>query len=264
MGGLRLVWQRRGTRAVMLVAALTLASGPQSGVARAQGDDKAAADRGRNQFAQSCGFCHGADATGARGPDLLRSPVVAHDVKGSEIGPVIRQGRADKGMPAMALSDAQILDIAAFLHARAAEALSSSSVPSVYPIEKLLTGKAEAGKAFFEGAGGCNKCHSATGDLAGIASKRTPMELEARMLYPEGKHATATVTLPTGEQVKGEVKHVDDFVIGLRDASGWYRSFRRDRVKVELQDPLAAHRDLLEKLTQANVHDLFAYLETLK
>ena len=248
----------------MLVATLTLVSGPRGQGARAQGDDKGAVERGRNQFAQSCGFCHGADATGARGPDLLRSPVVAHDVKGSEIGPVIRQGRTDKGMPAMALSDAQILDIAAFLHARAAEALSSSSVPSVYPIQKLLTGKAEAGKTFFEGAGGCNKCHSATGDLAGIASKRTPMELEARMLYPEGKHATATVTLPTGEQVKGEVKHVDDFVIGLRDTSGWYRSFRRDRVKVELQDPLAAHRDLLEKLTQANVHDLLAYLETLK
>jgi cytochrome c oxidase cbb3-type subunit 3 len=90
------------------------------------------------------------------------------------------------------------------------------------------------------------------------------MDLEARMLYPQGKHATAVVTLASGEEVKGEVKHVDDFVIALRDAAGWYRSFRRDRVKVELQDPLAAHRGLLEKLTQANVHDLFAYLETLK
>ena len=84
------------------------------------------------------------------------------------------------------------------------------------------------------------------------------------MLYPEGKHATAVVTLPTGEQVKGEVMHVDDFMIGLRDSSGWYRSFRRDRVKVELQDPLAAHRELLERLTQANMHDLFAYMATLK
>jgi len=84
------------------------------------------------------------------------------------------------------------------------------------------------------------------------------------MLYPEGKHAIAVVTLPSGEQVQGEVRHADDFVIALRDAAGWYRSFQRDRVKVELQDPLAAHRELLEKLTQADVHNLFAYVETLK
>jgi cytochrome c oxidase cbb3-type subunit 3 len=264
MSRLRLARYRSRPRVAILVVLIALMIALQDSEAGALGDDKAAADRGRTQFQQSCGFCHGADATGARGPDLLRSPVLAHDVKGNEIGPVIRQGRPDKGMPALPLSDAQILDIAAFLHARAVEALNSSSVPTAYPVEKLLTGHAEAGKTFFERAGECNKCHSVTGDLAGIANKRTPMDLEARMLYPEGKLATATVRLPSGEQVKGEVEHVDDFMIGLRDASGWYRSFRRDRVKVELQDPLAAHRQLLEKLTQANVHDLFAYLETLK
>jgi len=91
-------------------------------------------------------------------------------------------------MPAMPLSDAQILDIATFLHARAAEAMRSSGVPKVYPVEKLLTGNVEAGKTFFNGAGGCTKCHSVTGDLAGVAGKHTPIELEARMLYPGGKH----------------------------------------------------------------------------
>ena len=258
----------RGVRAemaeVIVLVAVVLLGSAQGLTAQAPGDDAAGVERGRKQFEQSCGFCHGADATGARGPDLVRSPLVAHDVKGNEIGPVIRQGRPDKGMPALPLSDAQILEVTAFLHARAAEALSSSSVPKAYPIERLLTGKAEAGKVFFEGAGGCSKCHSPTGDLAGIASRHSPIDLEARMLYPAGKPATAVVTLATGEQVKGEVKHIDDFVIGLRDASGWYRSFQRARMKVELQDPLAAHRELLERLTQADVHNLFAYLEALK
>ena len=261
---------RRGVRETTLctvfAALLLLSGGSQETSAQQPVDPEAvaAAARGRKEFTQSCGFCHGADATGARGPDLVRSPLVAHDVKGDQIGPVIRQGRPDKGMPALALSDAQIADIAAFLHERAAEALSSSGVPDNYPVEKLLTGNADAGKAFFEGAGGCNKCHSPTGDLAGVAKKYNSIELEAHMLYPGGKHPTAVVTLPTGEQIKGEVKHVDDFVIGLRDSSGWYRSFRRDQVKVELQDPLAAHRELLEKLTQKNMHDLYAYVQTLR
>ena len=228
-----------------------------------------AVERGRKQFAESCGFCHGSDATGARGPDLVRSPLVAHDVKGDQIGEVIRRGRPDKGMPPLAnMTDEQIADIAAFLHERAKEGLDSAGIPRGYPIEKLLTGSADAGKAFFDGAGGCKNCHSPTGDLAGVAGKYSPIELEARMLYPghrkEGPRPTAVVTLPSGEQIKGQLAHADDFVVGLRDASGWYRSFSRDRVKVEIQDPLAAHREMLNKLTQADVHNLFAYLASLK
>jgi cytochrome c oxidase cbb3-type subunit III len=223
-----------------------------------------AAERGQATFKQSCGFCHGEDATGARGPDLLRSPLLAHDEKGSLIGEVVRQGRPDKGMPAMSLSDAQIQEIAAFLHARAAEALESASVPRVYAVEKLLTGNADAGKAFFNGAGGCNKCHSPEGDLAKIAGKYPPIQLQGKMLYPGGKHTTVVVTLANGQQVKGPLEHTDDFVVALRDADGWYRSFARDQVKVELHDDLAAHRELLGKLTQAQMHDLFAYLQTLK
>lgn len=233
-----------------------------------------AVERGRKQFAGSCGFCHGADATGARGPDLVRSPLVAHDVKGDQIGEVIRRGRPDKGMPPLAdITDEQVADIAAFLHERAKEGLESAGIPSAYPVEKLLTGSADAGKAFFNGAGGCKNCHSPTGDLAGIAGKYSSIELEARMLYPGHRRrgtggaevqTTAVVTLPSGEQIKGVLVHADDFVVGLRDASGWYRSFSRDRVKVEIQDPLAAHRDLLPKLTQAEVHNLFAYLASLK
>jgi len=158
----------------------------------------------------------------------------------------------------------QIRDIAAFLHARAREAILSSGVPSDYPVEKLLTGNAEAGKAFFEGPGGCKNCHSVTGDLAGLAKKYSSIEFEARMLYPGNQHKSAVVTLSSGDQVRGTVVHEDDFMIGVRDETGWYRSFSRDKVKVELQDPLAAHRKLLDKLTQKDVRNLFAYVYGLK
>jgi cytochrome c oxidase cbb3-type subunit 3 len=223
-----------------------------------------AVERGHKQFGQSCGFCHGADASGARAPDLIRSTLLAHDVMGDLIGEVVRHGRPDKGMPAQSLTDQQISDIAAYLHERSAESIRSSGLPNVYPVEKLLTGNAEAGKTFFNGTGRCSTCHSATGDLNGVAKKYTPIELEARMLYPYGKKPTATVTLPSGEVIKGTVVRQDEFEVALRDASGWYRSFARDKVKVEIQDPLAAHQELLPRLSQAEMHNLFAYLTTLK
>src|ERR1700737_3797295 len=145
MSGHGLPWNQLGTKLVIGGSALVLLMSLQSSAAKQQADGAAVAEGGRKQFEQSCGFCHGADATGARGPDLLRSPLVAHDVKGDQIGPVIHEGPPDKGMRAMALTEAQVLDIAAFLHARAAEAMHSARVPKVYAIEKLLTGNAEAG-----------------------------------------------------------------------------------------------------------------------
>ena len=250
---------------IFLFAVSNLHSGVQ-GPPPPTPEERAAIDRGRAQFQQSCGFCHGADATGARGPDLVRSSLVAHDVKGDLIGEVIRNGRPDKGMPPLPLTAEQIADLAAFLHARAKEAIESSGVPAEYPFEKLLTGNTEKGKSYFEGPGGCVKCHSPTGDLAGISKKYNSIEMQARMLYPEDKPVLATVTLPSGEQLSGTVSHIDDFTIGLRigDKNGWYRSFSRSKVKVELKDPLQAHRELLPKITQGQMHDLFSYLYTLQ
>lgn len=258
-----------GSRFWYTIVCVALASGLLPGVACAQAPANADAgqvERGHKQFQQACGFCHGPDATGARGPDLVRSPLVAHDVKGDLIGEVVRNGRPDKGMPPLPATPDQIADISAFLHARAREALESSGVPASYPVERLLTGSAEQGKAFFDGAGGCKNCHSPTGDLAGVAKKYSSIELEAHMLYPDEKPVTAIVTLSSGEQITGILSHMDDFVVAVRmgNKNGWYRSFPRDKVKVELKDPLAAHRELLPKLSQADMHNLFAYINSLK
>lgn len=226
--------------------------------------DPKAVDRGKKLFESACGFCHGNDATGSRGPDLIRSPIVNRDKEGELMGPVIKNGRVDQGMPAFAYTSAQISDIAAFLHERLQAALHSASVPRDYPLEKLLTGNAAAGKTYFFGAGHCDTCHSPTKDLAGVAKKYTPIDLEAKFLYPGGVRRSVTVTLPSGEQASGTLAHLDEFSVALRDGTGWYRSWARDRVKVEVHDPLEKHRELLKQYTDADVHNLFAYLETLK
>jgi cytochrome c oxidase cbb3-type subunit 3 len=228
--------------------------------------DAAAVARGKTQFKSSCGFCHGDDATGNRAPDLIRSPTTNHDVNGNLLVPIIRNGRTDLGMPAFAtLPESAVNDIIVFLHKQAYSALHSANVPSDYPVAKLLTGDAGEGKAYFGGAGGCSGCHSPTGDLAKIASRYKPVDLQQIFVYPSaGRRRTATVTLPDGTTMEGSIKHADEFTVAIVGPDGWYHSWPRDRVDVEIHDSLAAHRALVEKYTDRDIHNLFAYLETLK
>src|SRR5690348_4168425 len=75
--------------------------------------DSVAAALGEKLFGSNCAFCHGVKATGAQGPDLVRSALVLHDEKGELIGPVVLNGRPDKGMPSFpSFTQAQIYDIA--------------------------------------------------------------------------------------------------------------------------------------------------------
>jgi cytochrome c oxidase cbb3-type subunit III len=227
---------------------------------------QASAKRGQAQFVQTCGFCHGPDANGgAEGPNLMRSMLVRHDENGNLIGPVIRDGRPTKGMPPVALNSAQIADVVAFLHMRLKESdLRSPRRPKDYALKLLLTGDAARGKTFFNAAGGCSKCHSPSGDLAGIGNKYPPADLQARFLYPPDVVKTATVTIASGQQFKGELFYVDQFRIAIKDSDGWYQSWPCSEVKIEIHDPLAAHLELLPKYTDAAMHDMFAYLEMLK
>lgn len=252
-------------RAVILIfiPALLLAQDPDD--VRPQQPASPNVSAGKAQFQQTCGFCHGPDARGASGPDLIRSSLVSHDVDGSLIGPVVHNGRPEKGMPAFQLSDTEISNIAQFLHAQAKIASSvSQRIPSEYPVEKLLVGSATAGRTYFEGQGNCRSCHSTTGDLAHIASKYKPFDLQTRIAFPSGVNPSLTVQDASGHIFSGDQVYADEFVVSLRDKSGWLHSWKRNTVHVELHDPLAAHEQLLKRYTDSNLHDLFAYLETLK
>jgi cytochrome c oxidase cbb3-type subunit 3 len=247
--------------------AAVLAAWSAGMLAAASQPDPAAVERGRREFVQQCGFCHGEDATGGRAPDLIRSPLLSHDENGNELGPVIRNGRAGTEMPAFPRANVQ--DIAAFLHQRALEALHSARVPRDYPVEKLLTGDKTRGKTFFDAH--CAACHSPASDLKGVGAKYSPIDLQSRFLYPAPPRRaaamgleTADLTLPDGRKVSGRVAHIDEFTVSVVDEEGWRRSYDRDKVKLELHDPLEGHRKLLYQYTDRNVHDVFAYLESLK
>ncbi len=224
-----------------------------------------AIENGQSLFLQNCAFCHGRDAAGGEtGPDLTSSKLVAGDVAGSKIGVVVRNGRPQKGMPPFDFSDQQIAELSAFIHAEKTKAASQQGGRRGVDVADLQTGNADAGKQYFNGAGGCSSCHSPTGDLAGIANRYQGLKLEQRMLYPEGAAATATITLPSGEIVTGRLAYRDEFTIGLQDASGWYHSWPAAGVKYTISAPAEAHVDLLGKYTDGDIHNLMAYLQTLR
>jgi len=194
---------------------------------------------------------------------------VLHDDRGELIGPVILKGRPEKGMQPMPdTTPAQISEIAEYLHLLVERAANRGLYGTLYAND-VLTGDAKAGEAYFEGAGGCRACHSPTGDLAHVGSKYAGATLQNRWLYPSGGRgggsaAQATVTLPSGEHVTGRVKQIDDFDVSIIDAAGAYHSWPRSQVTVEIADPLKAHRELLARYTDTDVHNVTAYLATLK
>ena len=246
--------------------------------------DPAAIERGKTLYAVTCSACHGVDARGGQlgGPNLLRSQLVLADQDGEAIVPVIQGGRPDKGMPPMAISTADAKAVATFLHSLlAAAGRQGSPPPTDAAPPSVLVGDGAAGQTFF--AANCTACHSATGDLQGIAA-RVPDAKTLQNIWVSGGLAagrggrggrgrgssaatvTVTVTLPSGEKVEGQLRRLDDFIVTLVEADGTERSFRREgsRPKVEVRDPLQGHRDLLAVLTDKNMHDVTAYLVTLK
>jgi cytochrome c oxidase cbb3-type subunit 3 len=240
--------------------------------------DFAAADRGKTVWIAECITCHGAQARGSdTGPNLLRSLVMLRDRYGSEIGPFLKRGHPlQSGKPATSLTDAEVADISHFLRKQLNDSLRGSAA---FTVGDVLTGDAKAGAEYFNGAGKCSTCHSPTGDLAGMSGRYEAVDIQQRMLFPGGGRGgrgrgaaqpsrsavTVTVTAPGGSPVTGALVYMDDFVVTLQDGTGMQRTFKRTpALKVEKNDPLVAHRALLDTITDKNIHDLVAYLETLK
>jgi cytochrome c oxidase cbb3-type subunit 3 len=238
--------------------------------------DFAAAERGKAVWVAECVTCHGPLGRGTdTGPNLMRSLVFLRDRYGSELGPYLKKGHPlQSGRPASSLTDVQIADMSHFLRKQLIDTLRGSPAFTVQSFKS--SGDPKAGEEFFNGAGKCSGCHSVQKDLAGLASRYETVDIQQRMLFPGGGRgrrggapsATAvrvTVTPQGGAPISGVLTYMDDFVVSLQEPNGGYRSFRRTpSLKVEKTDPLEAHHALLDTITDKNIHDLVAYLETLK
>lgn len=196
-------------------------------------------------YGVNCAFCHGSDARGGEGgPNLLRAELVLNDRNGEWIAPVVQNGRADRGMPAMAVSMPRIVDIAAFVHSFR---VGGYDVSRMRP-PSILVGDPKAGEAYFKTA------RAGRGGFGGPAA--------ASNVPP----ATVTVTPASGPQVEGRLVRIDDFIVTLTLADGMQRTFRRDgeTPKVEIHDPLQPHKDLQRRYSDTDIHNLTAYLVTVK
>jgi cytochrome c oxidase cbb3-type subunit 3 len=234
--------------------------------------------RGKRVFDISCRACHGADLRGGDmgGPNLLRSQIALNDQRGELLAPVIQGSRP--AMPAVALQSDDVVAVAAFVHSVLAQGRAQGAPPAAAAAPlNILVGDASAGRAYF--AAKCGSCHSPSGDLQGIASRIADPTLlqnlwvagetqEPRDPYrPVTDHdVMVIVTPPAGPPIEGRLEHVDDFSVSLLRPDGVRRSFRRagEVPKVEIRDPLAGHKALLWTYTDADIHNVTAYLVTLK
>lgn len=251
---------------------------PQSPAARrppatksAQSYSAADIQAGESQFISQCGFCHGRDAQGGEsGPDLTRSLLAAEDVRGDKLGPLILSGRPAEGMPAFSLPPADISALVAFIHDAKSRTESANGNRRSVDIEDLQTGNAEAGKKYFNGQGGCSKCHSLSGLFANVGSRFQGLALLQRMLYPRNRGPRTPSGLPLatvtaqGRTISGGLTYRDEFSITLIDSEGWSHSFALATIKLKLDDPLQAHADQLGKYSDEEMHNVFAFLQTLK
>lgn len=230
--------------------------------------EQAVLDRGKALYGVHCNFCHGSDARGGEGgPNLLRSELVLNDVNGEKIGPVIRNGR--EGMPKFDLNPAQISDISAFIHNFKVGGYDASRMVPL----SIVVGEAAPGEAYFKKT--CAGCHSVTGDLKGIGGRITDAKvLQQTWIMPGSSRGgqgrvspvTVTVTPASGPKVEGRLVRIDDFLVTLTTADGDTRTITRngDVPKVVINDPLKPHKDLLAGYTDTDIHNVTAYLVTVK
>ncbi len=271
-----------GTFALLVVTAIAQEMPPADGSSKTSGTqdraaatrtflglgtlpDKTAVARGVPIYQQNCSFCHGPQARGATAPGLVTSDVVLTDDHGEHLAPFLKTGRPEKGMPAFSqLSDQQRIDLAEFLHQQVEDIANRGA----YHLPNIVVGDATKGETYVTSH--CMSCHT-TATFAHIASKfRSPDQLQRSWIWParpadNSLAITATVKTQRGATISGRVTQVSDFRITLISADGQTHVIDRGPgVDLQMRDPLAPHQVLVNSLKNDDMHNVTAFLETLK
>ena len=208
------------------------------------------------------------------GPNLLRSDTVLNDQAGELIAPVVLGGQG--AMPPIRVSAEDARALAEYIHSVTATMRGQGNPPPGAPPElKVLVGDAAAGEAYFKTQ--CGTCHSGTRSLQGIGSRLSdPTALQNYWISAGGELSRGgrgrprpipvTVTPGTAQKVEGTLVRLDDFYVVVELADGTQRTFRRsgDQPVVDVRDPLEPHIKLLTAYTDNDIHNVTAYLVTLK
>jgi cytochrome c oxidase cbb3-type subunit 3 len=237
-------------------------------------EDPAIVARGKTLYGINCQACHGVDLRGGDigGPNLLRSQAALSDQHGEMIVPIIQGARQAQGMPNIGLNNEDADAVATYVRSVIGTIGSQGKPPGEEKALNIVVGNPDHGSTYF--AAHCSTCHSTTEDLKGIASRfPEPKALQARWLtggtlIEDGPATKATVEVTTGpgQTISGTLVHVDEFLVTLRMNDGTERSYRRNGAipRVVVHNPLQKHRDMLSTYTDENIHDVTAYLVTLK
>jgi cytochrome c oxidase cbb3-type subunit III len=227
--------------------------------------DKAAAARGAPLYQRNCAFCHGPQARGAVAPSLITSDEVLGDDHGEHLLPFLRKGRPEKGMPAFAsMTDDQLKDITEFLHLEVEDVANRGA----YRVLNVLVGNAAEGKSYVESH--CMSCHTADTFVHIAAKFRSPEQLQRGWIWPAragGAALAPTAIVKTADSatITGRVTQVSDFRITIEDSAGQTHVIDREPgVEVEMKDPLTPHQEMIMTLSNDEMHNVTAYLDTLK
>ncbi len=243
-------------------SALLLAQHNAPGQKNPFADKPEAIQAGKGLYDQMCAGCHGSRGDGGRGPAVNKG-VFKRGNEDPQLFSVVKNGIAGTAMPAMGLSDDEVWQLVSFMR-------SMGGAES-----EKVAGNAAAGEAVFAAKGNCLSCHMINGqgsrfapDLSTIGTLKAG-ELRKIILKPGSREGYqpnfVEVKTKSGKVIKGLRRNEDTFSIQLfGDDEELHLLNKRDVAEIKYAEKSVMPADHGQRLSDAELDDLVAYLKTLK
>jgi len=219
--------------------------------------------QGAALFQTHCSYCHGARGEGGRGADLTNGQY-RHGGSDANLFTSVRNGIPGTEMPAVRATDEEVWKMVAFV-----KRLGTAGLREKAP------GDPSAGKAVYQGKGGCTVCHSigreggSLGpDLSDVGRRRRLLYLEESLVTPEAdvplRYRAIQVVTKSGQTVAGIRLNEDDISIQLRDQNDNLRSFLKQSLRDIRHDKPSLMPAYGSILSRKEIEDVVAYLSSLR